>query len=368
VFRFFFSPAGRVLLGLLCSIACVSCSSAGRPADGDVYGSVGSFRLTERSGRTVTQDDLLGQVWIASFQFVRCSGPCPQISQTMQRLQHELANRPNVRLVTFTVDPEHDTPDELTRYAEHFGADPERWWFLTGKEEDIYRLLREGFRVHAAQRTGSDRTPGREVEHTQKLVVVDRHGRIRGYYDGLISTDPNYPDDPKADFELGLKKLRRQVDHLLLPDPVWYLPPDFPRFNAGLNTLCTLLLIFGYLAIRTRQVRLHATCMVSALLVSALFLASYLYFHIVIKGGRPTRFSDQAIGAPQALEYLYLTILGTHTLLAIVATPLALFTAYQGLWGNIRRHVRVARWTLPIWLYVSVTGVVVYWMLYQLYP
>jgi protein SCO1/2/putative membrane protein len=368
VFRFFFHRTGRVLLALACSVVCASWSSGAPSPAGDDIGPVGSFQLTERSGRTVTQDDLLGQVWIASFQFTRCTGTCPQISATMQRLQRELANRPNVRLVTFTVDPERDTPDELTRYAHRYEADPERWWFLTGKEEDIYRLLRHGFHLHAAQRTGSDRTQGNEVAHDSKLVVVDRHGHVRGYYEGLVVRHPDYPGDPDADFELGLKKLRRQVDHLLLPDPVWYLPADFPRFNAQLNTLCTLLIICGYLAIRLRWIRLHATCMISAILVSALFLTSYLYFHIVIKGGRPTRFSDQAIGAPQSIEYLYLAILGSHTILAIAAAPLALFTAWQGLWGNILRHVRIARWTLPIWLYVSVTGVVVYWMLYQLYP
>jgi protein SCO1/2/putative membrane protein len=368
VSRFFFPRTGRVLLALLCSVACVSCSSGAAARDGEDYGPVGSFRLTERSGRTVTQDDLLGQVWIASFQFTRCTGPCPQVSLTMQRLQRELAKRPNVRLVTFTVDPERDTPEELTRYAQHYQADRERWWFLTGKEEEIYSLLRQGFHLHAAQRTGSARTPGNEVEHLPKLAVVDRHGHVRGYYDGLVSTDPSYSDDPEADFELDLKKLRRQVDHLLLPDPVWHLPADFPRFNAQLNALCTIVIITGYLAIRNRRVWLHASCMIFALLVSALFLTSYLYFHIVIKGGRPTYFSDQAIGAPRSLEYLYLAILGSHTLLAILAAPLALFTAYQGLRGRIQRHVRIARWTLPIWLYVSVTGVVVYWMLYKLYP
>jgi uncharacterized membrane protein YozB (DUF420 family) len=149
--------------------------------------------------------------------------------------------------------------------------------------------------------------------------------------------------------------------------PGW-LPKDFPAFNATLNALAGALLLLGFAAIRGRRVRLHATCMLAAIAVSAIFLASYLFYHLIVKEGRPTHFSEQAPGAPAWVAYLYLGILGTHTLLAVVVAPLALFTAYQGLRGHIVRHVRVARWTLPLWLYVSITGVVVYWMLYRLYP
>jgi uncharacterized membrane protein YozB (DUF420 family) len=145
-------------------------------------------------------------------------------------------------------------------------------------------------------------------------------------------------------------------------------PTDLPSLNAALNTTCAVLLLAGYLAIRTRRVVLHKACMLTALGVSAAFLASYLYYHFAVKSGEPTRFSDRAPNAPPWVGWLYLAILLTHTLLAVVVAPLALFTAWQGLRGNLKRHVRIARWTLPIWLYVSVTGVVVYWMLYRLYP
>jgi uncharacterized membrane protein YozB (DUF420 family) len=103
--------------------------------------------------------------------------------------------------------------------------------------------------------------------------------------------------------------------------------------------------------------------MLAALGVSALFLLSYLYYHFVVKGGQPTPFTG-----PTAVRRLYLAVLLSHTVLAVVVAPLALYTAYQGLRNRLARHVKVARWTLPIWLYVSVTGVVVYWMLYHLYP
>jgi uncharacterized membrane protein YozB (DUF420 family) len=103
--------------------------------------------------------------------------------------------------------------------------------------------------------------------------------------------------------------------------------------------------------------------MLGALGVSLLFLLSYLYYHFAIRGGTPTAFTGQGW-----VRSLYFGILLSHTLLAAIVPPLALLTAYQGLRLRFQRHVRIARWTLPLWLYVSVTGVAVYWMLYRLYP
>ena len=108
---------------------------------------------------------------------------------------------------------------------------------------------------------------------------------------------------------------------------------------------------------------MHKACMLVALTVSATFLASYLYYHIVVRNWQSTHF----VG-PEGVRTLYLGILLTHTMLAIATAPLALFTAFLGLAGRIARHKSLARWTLPMWLYVSVTGVLVYWMLYHLYP
>jgi uncharacterized membrane protein YozB (DUF420 family) len=137
---------------------------------------------------------------------------------------------------------------------------------------------------------------------------------------------------------------------------------DFPAINACLNAASGVLLILGYLAVRARIIVLHKACMLAALGTSAVFLSSYLYYHIVIKQGNPTHFSG-----PDGVKYVYFAILGTHTILAIVVAPLALYTAYQGMWGDLKRHMKIAWWTLPLWLYVSVTGVIVYWMLYRLY-
>src|SRR5262249_32928985 len=156
----------------------------------------------------------------------------------------------------------------------------------------------------------------------------------------------------EADFEANLRRLRRAVDALVYEPPA-FMPRDVPRFNAMLNAFSAALVLLGYAAIRMRLVRLHATSMLLALAVSALFLASYLYYPGVIKGGKPTRFTEQAVGAPPWASSLYLAVLGSHTVLAVVAAPLALCTAWQGLRGRLARHVRVARWALPIWLYVS---------------
>jgi protein SCO1 len=349
------------LAGLLC-LACASCRAS---SGDDDLGPVGDFSLTERGGETVTRDDLLGKVWVASFVFTRCNGPCPQVTATMAQLQAAFAGLPDVRLVTFTVDPAHDDPRELAEYARRYGADPQRWLFLTGPEDRIYELVNKQFHVLAKPNEGEDRKPGAEVMHDPRLVVVDRRGHIRGYYQGV--RDTRLPD-PEADYEANVRRLKAKVNELVHEDDPWYQVHDFPRFNATLNAVSACLLLLGYAAVRGRLVRLHVACMLTALAVSTAFLTSYLYYHIVIKHGQPTYFHEQAVGAPEWVGRLYQGILRSHMVLAVVVVPLALYTVYLGLRGRLARHVRVARWALPVWLYVSVTGVVVYWMLYRLYP
>jgi len=140
-------------------------------------------------------------------------------------------------------------------------------------------------------------------------------------------------------------------------------PGDLPSVNAALNATCAFLLVLGYKAIRRRAVAMHKTCMLAALAVSAVFLTSYLYYHFAVKGGEPTAFTGEGWIRP-----VYFSLLLSHTVLAAVVAPLALAVAYLGLRNRLQRHTRLARWTLPLWLYVSITGVVVYLMLYHLYP
>lgn len=134
---------------------------------------------------------------------------------------------------------------------------------------------------------------------------------------------------------------------------------DLPALNASLNALSALCLTFGYFFIRRRDRVNHQRAMMAALGTSALFLVSYVIYHANV-GSRP--FPGQG-----TIRWIYLTILFTHIVLAAVILPMALITAARGLRGRFDRHVRLARWTLPLWMYVSVTGVVIYVMLYQLY-
>ncbi|HKB65357.1 MAG TPA: DUF420 domain-containing protein [Pyrinomonadaceae bacterium] len=141
-----------------------------------------------------------------------------------------------------------------------------------------------------------------------------------------------------------------------MPEYISYLP----HINATLNSTSALLLIAGFRFIRLGRIQAHRICQVTAVFTSTLFLVSYLTYHY-FHGA--TKFSGQGLVRP-----LYFTILTTHTILAVVIVPLIVVTLYRAARGDFIRHRRIARWTLPLWLYVSVTGVIVYLMLYQIYP
>ena len=134
---------------------------------------------------------------------------------------------------------------------------------------------------------------------------------------------------------------------------------QLPALNASLNALAGVLLMTGYVMIRTRRIAAHRACMIGAFSTSALFLVSYVVYHLNA-GSRP--FPGQG-----PIRAVYFTILITHVVLAATIVPLALVTLVRGLRGQYDRHVRIARWTFPVWMYVSVTGVVIYLMLYRMY-
>jgi protoheme IX farnesyltransferase len=207
-------PAMMALL-LVHSVGCTPAVSppTGTVRAADVSIPVPDFTMTERSGKKVSRDDLKGKVWVASFVFTRCTGPCPAVTATMARLQKELDLRdtPDLRLVTFTVDPDQDTPNELKDYANSRQADPDRWLFLTGlPEADLHKLLHDGFKV-TAQRSAKPK-PGDEFDHSSRLALVDKQGNIRGYFDGLPA---GQGDNARADFEENLKALEGRVKELL---------------------------------------------------------------------------------------------------------------------------------------------------------
>jgi uncharacterized membrane protein YozB (DUF420 family) len=134
---------------------------------------------------------------------------------------------------------------------------------------------------------------------------------------------------------------------------------DLPLVNASLNAIATVLLIFGYMCIRQRRIAAHRAAMVAAFATSVLFLISYLIYH-AHAGSRP--FPGQG-----NIRVIYFVILITHIVLAATIPPLAGITLWRAYRRRFDRHMKIARWTLPLWLYVSITGIVVYWMLYQLY-
>lgn len=184
-----------------------------------VLGVVPDFALLERSGRQVSRADLLGKVWVVNFIFTRCVDECPLESSRMAHLQTQFASEDGVRWVSITLDPVHDTSEVLQRYAENFGAHPQRWLFLTGDKRIIYQLVQDGFHLgvvdpdeasHTSARSAISHLwqtfkhqlqglqarqawahhpahlqapSSRSILHSARFVLVDRHARIRGYYD-----------------------------------------------------------------------------------------------------------------------------------------------------------------------------------------
>jgi putative membrane protein len=136
----------------------------------------------------------------------------------------------------------------------------------------------------------------------------------------------------------------------------------FPPLNASLNALSGILLLIAYVLIRRKNVRLHKRFMLAACTSSVLFLICYVTYHS-LRGGVVTRFAGEG-----GWRTLYLTILGTHTILAVVILPMAILTVWNGLKMRVPQHRRIARWTFPLWMYVSVTGVLVYFFLYHWFP
>jgi protein SCO1/2 len=164
------------------------------------YGTVPIFQLTNQDGQPFGSTQLLGKIWIADFIFTTCPGPCPMISTRMSELQKPL-EKTDVHLVSFTVDPAKDTPEVLRGYAEKLRAQAGRWDFLTGPQSVIYELSRDGFKLAVSD--GREET-GIPV-HSTRMVLVDRHGDIRGYYD---ATEPD-----------AVTKLVADTSHLLREQP-----------------------------------------------------------------------------------------------------------------------------------------------------
>lgn len=160
-------------------------------------GNVPEFTLMNQDGKNFGSADLRGKIWIADFVYSTCPGPCPMISSRMSELQKPL-EKTDVHLVSFSVDPAKDTPQVLRGYAERLQAEPGRWDFLTGPQSTIYNLSRNGFKLAVGEEKGVP-------IHSTRMILVDRHGAIRGYYDAV---------EPDA-----VTKLVADTTHLLREQP-----------------------------------------------------------------------------------------------------------------------------------------------------
>jgi protein SCO1/2 len=161
------------------------------------YGNVPEFTLVNQDGNNFGSADLRGKVWIADFIYTTCPGPCPMISSRMSELQKPF-EKTDVHLISFSVDPAKDTPAVLRTYAERLQAEPGRWDFLTGPQSTIYNLSRNGFKLALGEEKGVP-------IHSTRMILVDRHGAIRGYYDAV---------EPDA-----VTKLVADTTHLLREQP-----------------------------------------------------------------------------------------------------------------------------------------------------
>jgi protein SCO1 len=159
-------------------LASIVLGACGREKPLPVLGQVPQFQLFDQEGQKFQRSDLDGHVWVADFIFTNCEGPCPRMTSHMHEIQK--ATRPGVKLVSFTVDPERDTPQALAAYGRKFSADDSRWTFLTGNPGTLNMLDRDAFKLG---------TLGAGMDHSTRFVLIDQKGRIRGYY-RLSDGDP----------------------------------------------------------------------------------------------------------------------------------------------------------------------------------
>jgi len=161
-------------LFVVLAVCLPACSCAWRGAALPVLYDVPEFHLTAQNGQPFNSKILAGKVWVADFIYTTCPGPCPRMTSQMHEVQDAIGDLADVNLVSFTVDPAHDTPSVLAEYAKAHGAAPSRWYFLTGSLPALQTLDRDVFKLGDLNAS---------LEHSTRFVLVDRQSRIRGYYD-----------------------------------------------------------------------------------------------------------------------------------------------------------------------------------------
>ena len=367
------------------------------------------FEFVESMGGTVSRESMKGKRWLANFIFTRCAGPCPLMTRDVSELHRLVAqSNPDFRFVTFSVDPSYDTAEVLQKYAETFRADQERWKFVTGDETAMHDFIRRGFTQYVQPNLGDLRKPGFEVAHSNRAVLVNEEGvpvasfvmtipedvaKLRRIIEGkdefpkpdlgltfsaTSGENPTVPltlvpvaedsdtesettDGNKAD-DTTLPETpqarNRKIDELL---PTW--AANMPTINASLNSACFVLLLSGLGAIKSGNRIRHRNLMIVSFFVSVAFLVCYLSYHEVLY--RFTQYRGRGFEGSIWATRVYFSILIPHVILAALVPILALRVFYLAFRERWPEHRRLAKITLPIWLFVSITGVVIYGMLYH---
>lgn len=145
---------------------------------------IGGFSFVNQEGKTITSNDVKGKIYVAEYFFTTCTGICPKMNKNMERVYAKYKDKPDFRILSHTVDPEHDSVSVLKAYAEKHGADARNWWFMTGSKKELYKLARQGYMLDDGTYTGEE-----DFVHTQWFALVDGEGRVRGLYEGTKVSD-----------------------------------------------------------------------------------------------------------------------------------------------------------------------------------
>ncbi len=174
-----------------------------------IISQIPAFTLTNQAGQSVTLANLRGKVWVADLIFTRCAGPCPVMTREMSQLQAALPESLPVKLVTFTTDPGYDTPPVLKAYGRRFGADFNRWMFLTGPKAEIATIAADGLKLAAVAKPAADRATTNDLFiHSTLFVVVDKQGRMRGAFE--TTGDGVNPDETRHQVVAAVETLARE--------------------------------------------------------------------------------------------------------------------------------------------------------------
>ena len=352
---------------------------------------VDGWALTNHLGEEVTPETLRGMPYVATFIFTRCATHCPDLVRRVYDLEQRLQDV-DVRFVTVTVDPDHDTVEHLGKYAEIFTEDANRWMFLTGSKEQILNLARFGSRQMRSEPLDAETFIGPQAAHSLRLMHVGPDGRLIGSYhfqreedmlalrrvlEGKSETRDEHKPLPATEemtpiayWEDGSDAaLNDQFDQLqdgvdgdaLAGLPDW--AQRLPAVNAAMNGLAGLFLVVGFVAIKQKKARVHRNFMVLALLASAVFLGCYAVYHVAL--GQYTDSHGKPFEGEGIARTIYFAILIPHVILAAAVPVLAGIAVYRAWKKRWEAHRRIAKIAYPVWMFVSVTGVVIYFMLYH---